>query len=103
MGNCIQKPKRKKINNPNEVVNIPPMSPLMDIPTDPSKDPFGKYLWINVHTCSINFQNDHELLRVSFYFLLFPSDLKIQQFDIFFISIHLILLLLLLVFFLFLN
>ena len=57
MGNCIQKPKRKKINNPNEVVNIPPMSPLMDIPTDPSKDPFGKYLWINVHTSSINFLN----------------------------------------------
>ena len=51
MGNCIQKPSKYVIkDNPTEVVNN-------ILPTDPSKDPFGKYLWINVHTTSINFLN----------------------------------------------
>ena len=54
MGNCIQKPKKIVIKDSSiEVVNnIPPM--------DPSKDPFGNYLWINIHTNNVNFLKKQE-------------------------------------------
>jgi len=53
MGNCIQKPKKIVIKDSSiEVDHIPPM--------DPSKDPFGNYLWINIHTNNVNFLKKQE-------------------------------------------
>jgi len=48
MGNCIQKPKKGGI----ETNNI--------LPINPSEDPLGNYLWINIHTNNDDFLKKQE-------------------------------------------